>query len=260
MLNIDAQKVSTGIADFIRSSVGSANALGVVIGLSGGIDSTVTAYLSVKGLGSDKVLGVMMPESGRTPPEDILDAQEVAERLNIEFRIVEISDMLRSFSIFIPGYDASNRIAAGNLKARVRMCALYYYANAYSRLVVGTGNKTELLLGYFTKYGDGGVDIEPLGCLYKTGVRELARYLDVPKSIIDKVPSAGFWPGQTDEGELGISYDMADRILSKYEAERLDAKSISLSLGIPLDMVASVLGRVETNKHKRAVPPIPQLF
>jgi len=244
--------IKTKLVNFISSKVKEAGAKGAVIGLSGGIDSTLTAYLAVEALGHEKVLGVLMPEKGITSQGDIDDALLVVKLLGIEHRVVEISGVLQSFSSVIPDFDASAQAANGNLKARTRMCILYYHANLMSRMVVGTGNKTELLLGYFTKYGDGGVDMEPIGCLYKTQVRGLARYMGIPARIIDKTPTAGLWQGQTDEGELGVKYDIADMILYKLIDEKQDISEIK-KVFAP-EQVDRLVGLMRANEHKRMPP------
>lgn len=244
--------IKNKIVSFISSKIDEAGAKGAVIGLSGGIDSTLTAYLAVEALGPDKVLGILLPEKGMTSQDDIDDALLVVKLLGIEHRVIEISGVLRSFSSVIPDFDTSARAASGNLKARTRMCILYYHANLMSRMVVGTGNRTELFLGYFTKYGDGGVDIEPIGCLYKTQVRGLARYMGVPASIIDKTPTAGLWPGQTDEGELGVTYNIADMILYKLVDEKQDISDVKKVFSP--EQVDRLVGLMYANEHKR-VPP-----
>jgi NAD+ synthase len=245
------------ITEFIRSKIQEAGAGGAVIGLSGGIDSTLTAYLAVEALGADKVLGVLLPEKGITTKQDIDDALEVARLLHIEHKKIDISNVLSSYSSTIPDFDKTNLLVNGNLKARTRMCILYYHANLMHRMVVGTGNKTELLLGYFTKYGDGGVDIEPIGCLYKTQVRALSQYMGVPACIIDKPPTAGLWHGQTDEGELGISYEVADQILTLLVDEKNDVSQVKKKfLAGEVDRLAALL---ITNKHKSLPPPAPEI-
>ncbi|VVB90798.1 putative NH(3)-dependent NAD(+) synthetase [uncultured archaeon] len=245
------------ITEFIRVKVQEAGASGAVIGLSGGIDSALTAYLSVEALGADKVMGLLLPEKGITSKQDIDDAMEVAKLLGIEHKVIDISKVLSSFSSAIPVYDTTNLLAGGNLKARTRMCILYYHANLMHGMVVGTGNKTELLLGYFTKYGDGGVDMEPIGGLYKTQVRGLARHMGVPGRIIEKTPTAGLWPGQTDEGELGVTYEVADKILAMLEDEKKDIPEVKkiYSAG-QVDRLAAVL---KANKHKSMPPPAPEI-
>lgn len=240
------------IIEFIRSQISDSKASGAVIGLSGGIDSALTAYLTVEALGKDKVLGLMLPEKDISTQIDIDDAVEIAKILGINHDIIEISHVLSSFSSAIPVFDGNSKTANGNLKARIRMCILYYHANLMNRIVVGTGNKTELLLGYFTKYGDGGVDIEPIGDLYKTQVRGLSRYMGIPLRIIEKTPTAGLWPGQTDESELGVSYEMADRILTMLVD---DEKKISeVKSKFPAGIVDKLAARMKASEHKRMMP------
>ncbi len=241
------------IIDFIRETVEKANANGVVIGLSGGIDSSTTAFLCVKALGKDKVLGIIMPERD-TKKEDIEDAIKVAEILGIKYIIADITDVLKAFGAggYVPTKEF-DKIADGNLKARVRMCILYYYANKYNLLVVGTANKSEIYVGYGTKHGDIACDFMPIAHLFKTEVRELAKKLNVPEEIINKKPSAGLWKGQTDEEELGISYDELDKILKLYE-KGMSKEEISKELNIDFDKVNHVFMLIEKNKHKREPP------
>ncbi len=245
------------ITDFIRQKVREAGSDGAVIGLSGGIDSALTAYLAVEALGADKVLGLLLPEKGITPRQDIDDATEVAKILGIEHKIIDISEVLCSFSSSIPDYDMNNLLSNGNLKARTRMCILYYHANLMHRMVVGTGNKTELLLGYFTKYGDGGVDIEPIGGLYKTQVRGLSRLMGVPARIIEKTPTAGLWQGQTDEGELGVTYEVADKILTMLVDEKKDILEVKKKF--PSAQVDRLVVLLKSNKHKSIPPSAPEI-
>ncbi|MFZ3058565.1 MAG: NAD+ synthase [Candidatus Methanoperedens sp.] len=251
-MNQSYPAIKDKIVTFIKSKVRESGAQGAVIGLSGGIDSTLTAYLTVRALGPDNVLGLMLPESGVTSKHDVDDALEVAKLLGIEHKVIEISPVLQAFSSAIPGFDSAENTANGNLKARARMCILYYHANLMNRMVIGTGNKTELLLGYFTKYGDGGVDIEPIGGLYKTQVRGLARHMDIAAKIIDKTPTAGLWPGQTDERELGVSYEMADRILTMLVDENKDASLVKETF--PPEIVDLLAARISSNEHKRMPP------
>lgn len=243
------------ITTFISQKVQESGSSGAVIGLSGGIDSSLTAYLTVEALGADKVLGLLLPEKGISSEQDIDDAMEVVRLLGIEHKTIDISKVLNSFSSTIPDFDMNNLLAGGNLKARIRMCILYYHANLMRRMVVGTGNKTELLLGYFTKYGDGGVDIEPIGGLYKTQVRGLSRHIDVPARIIDKTPTAGLWPGQTDEGELGVTYEVADKILAMLVDEKKETSDVKKIFSA--EQVDRLVVLMNANKHKRQEAPSP---
>jgi NAD+ synthase len=253
MIKTSYLETKNKIVEFIRSRISDSKATGAIIGLSGGIDSALTAYLTVEALGKEKVLGLMLPEKGISTKTDIDDAVEIAQILGIDHNIIEIAPVLASFSSCIPVFDLNAKTANGNLKARTRMCILYYHANLMNRMVVGTGNKTELLLGYFTKYGDGGVDIEPIGDLYKTQVRGLSRHMGVPLGIIEKTPTAGLWPGQTDESELGVSYDMADRILTMLVDEKKTITDVKSKF--PSEIVDKLAARISSSEHKRMMPP-----
>jgi NAD+ synthase len=216
-----------------------------VLGLSGGIDSAVAAALCKQALG-EAVLGVFMP--CHSQPQDRVDARLVAEQLGIEMIEVSLDEAYDSLLRLLP---AGTDLARANLKPRLRMLTLYFLANSRNGLVVGTGNKAELIVGYFTKYGDGGADILPLGDLSKRQVRELATHLGVPGDIVDKPPSAGLWPGQTDEQELGLSYaeiDAATAVLTGTKGVEVDP--------VVLDRVAGLRARSE---HKRTMPPICRL-
>lgn len=255
----DHENVVERITAFIEINVEMARREGAVIGLSGGVDSALTATLAVRALGKERVLGLLLPEKGVTRAEDIQDGVQVVKMLGIKHKTIEISETLDAFASMLPDYDPNARICNGNLKARIRMCTLYYYANLLNLLVIGTGNKTEILLGYTTKYGDAAADILPLGALYKTQVLELAKHLGIPEHIIKKPPSAGLWKGQTDEEELGISYELADSILTKLIDERKTPVDIKKELGISEDVIELIVRRIEENKHKREMVPVPEL-
>jgi len=243
---MDINKAKDIIVEFIRDKTEESGASGAVIGISGGIDSALTAYLSVEALGKENVLGIHMPELNITPAEDVLDATEVAERLGIELKTADVSGPFAAFMESMPVSHDSLYHANGNLKARIRMSMLYYYANMMNRFVMGTGNKTEILLGYFTKYGDGGVDIMPLANLTKGEVYEWAKELNVPKEIIDRQPTAGLWEGQTDENEMGTTYNMIDRYIKGEEIPEEDKKII--------------LEMNKKSQHKRELPSAPPIF
>ena len=256
---MDFEIVQDKIIDFIWNETHKAGVSGAVIGLSGGIDSALTAALAVKALGRDKVLGVHMPESGLTTAVDTEDAIAVADWLGIDLRIIDISGIFSTFMDAVPDSESTELLCRGNLKARIRMSLLYFHANQMNRMVIGTGNKTEIMLGYYTKYGDGGVDLEPIGVLYKTEVWELSRMLGVPEPVIIKKPSAGLWKGQTDEAELGISYVKVDNVLRLLELNEAPETIIS-TLGVSSEQLDSVMKRIERNEHKRKAPPVPNIY
>jgi len=253
---IDYDYAVDRITKFIRSYVGNVGAQGVVLGISGGLDSSVAAALAVKALGPEKVVGLIMPERGVTPPQDVEDAVTLSKMLGIKYIIVEINSVVESFKSFVGLLGGYDRLALGNLKARVRMILLYYYANRNGMLVCGTTDKSELLLGYYTKYGDGGADIEPIADLYKTQVRELARRLGLPQSIVSKPSSPALWHGQLAEEELGLSYDVIDNVLYHYVDLGFDPEDIARRLGLSLETVYRIVKRVHANEHKRAPPPV----
>ncbi len=196
---------------WIKQKVKAAGAKGIVLGLSGGIDSAVVAALAKGAVGKDNLLVLFMPCNSH--PQDLKDAKLVAHKLGLKFKLVDLSKVYDDFLKILPG---AVSIARSNLKPRLRMCTLYYFANKLNYLVCGTGNKSELLVGYFTKYGDGGVDILPIADLFKRQVRQLAKELKIPQGVIVKAPTAGLWHGQTDEGEMGITYDVLDDILDRF--------------------------------------------
>jgi NAD+ synthase len=244
------------IEEFIRTCVEKAGAKGAVLGLSGGIDSAVTAFLAVRALGKDRVLALLLPEKVITPFQDLVDAREVARLLGIRYVETDISPILGRYSEVLPSEKIQEipRLVAGNLKARVRMTFLYWYANLENLLVLGTGNKTEIMLGYSTKHGDAAADILPLGELYKKDVRALAKQLGVPRKIIEKDPTAGLWPGQTDEGEMGITYADADAILEGLEKGQ-GMEELTRAYGS--ENVELVMERIKGSQHKREMPGMP---
>jgi NAD+ synthase len=240
------------IRQFLSAHAGPPAAHGVVVGLSGGIDSALCARLAADALGPELVLGVLLPVEGFPEPLRA-ETEAYADRLGIEHRTVPLDAPLAAFRRTLP--EVSDRITVGNTVARLRMTALYALARERSKLVLGTGNKSELLQGYFTKYGDGGVDLLPIGDLYKTQLRALAAELDLPAAIRERAPSAGFWEGQTDEGELGIAYADLDRVLYGIE-QLLRPEEIEARTGIPRATVEGIEARVLLTRHKRRLPPI----
>jgi len=243
------------IGQFLRAHALGNGADGVVVGLSGGIDSALVARLARDALGADHVLGVLLPDAPFPDPL-LKETEALARELGIESRTIPIEPVEQAYRTLLP--ELVDRVSLGNAKARIRMIVLYAIARERHRLVAGTGNKSELLLGYFTKYGDGGVDLLPLGDLYKTDVRAIAQELGLPAAVRERPPTAGLWEGQTDEGELGISYADADQILYGLEQLRSEEEVAALT-GVPLERVRAVADRVARFRHKRRQPPIPKL-
>lgn len=235
--------VQERIIKWLRQEVKKVKAKGIVLGLSGGIDSSVVAALAKSAVGGQRALGLLMPIHSLA--SDTKDAKLVASRLKIKHKLIDLSNTYDNLLRLLP---KGNKLAKVNLKPRLRMATLYFVANSLNYLVVGTGNKSELMVGYFTKYGDGGVDLLPIGGLFKGEVKSLAKELDIPQSIIDKPPTAGLWPGQTDEGEMGITYDELDDILSRLVSKK---KYVLLS-----DKVIKVKERIKRSEHKRQGPKI----
>ncbi|MBA3045149.1 MAG: NAD+ synthase [Candidatus Thermoplasmatota archaeon] len=251
VLKPDAQAV---ISMFLKHHVSLAQANGVVIGMSGGLDSSVAAKLAADALGPEKVLGVLMPETS-TPDGCMADARAMAEEWGIEVLEINIRDMVNVIS---HGLDCHDKSRLGNIKARCRMTVLYNLASERKLLVLGTGNKSELLTGYFTKWGDGGSDLAVLGDLYKTQVRELAAKIGVPERVIARAPSGDLWTGQTDENELGIDYTTLDRILLGIELGMKDA-GIVKGAKVTQEQTSHVRNLVRKSVHKRRMGLIPKL-
>ncbi len=216
MRKLDYKKIAVDIQNWIKNYVMSANAEGVVVGLSGGIDSAVTAALCSNALGKEKIIGLGLPCESAS--QDLEDAKLIAKVLSINFKIIDLTSVYNKFLEVMEPIVKTNKMASANLKSRLRMTTLYFHGQSRGNyLIAGTGNRAELAIGYFTKYGDGGVDFEPLGMLYKKEVREIARILKIPEKIILKPPSPGLWVGQTDEGEIGLLYDTIDEILYRFD-------------------------------------------
>ena len=243
----DTQKI---IEQFIRTRVNDAGAKGVVLGLSGGIDSAATLALSVSALGPDNVVGLIMPF---TQSESIALASNHAKSLGVKTVEYNISDVVSSFKEVSVHY--SSKAAEGNLHSRVRMSFLYGEAFSSNCLVIGTSNKSELLVGYYTKWGDGASDFLPIGDLYKTQVYAISKDLGVPLEIIDRPPTAELWEGQTDESELGIDYGTLDQILLGLERQ-IPKKDLSLKSSIGIDLIIKIENLIKLSIHKRVFPPV----
>ena len=223
--------------------------------MSGGIDSTLIAYLACEAVGNDNVFGIVMP-SATTPPEDKVHGIEIAQNLGIDYKEVAIDSILDEY-LSLTQLEKDN-LAIGNLKARIRMSIIYYYANAKNYLVSGTGNRSEILIGYFTKHGDGACDMEPIGDLYKSEVYRLSEYLNIQKEIIKKPPRAGLWENQSDEEEIGMGYDLLDQILYLFSEKDMENTRIAERLDISVDDVNMIINKIIRSEHKSKVPEIPK--
>lgn len=243
------------IKDFICQQVSDTKAEGVVVGLSGGIDSAVTSKLCADAIGPDRVLNIHLPY-GNSPSEDEKLCADFSHRFGMEFKVVDISDAVDSMSGMLPSF--TRKDLKGNVMVRCRMIVLFHHAKLMNRLVMGTGNKSELLIGYFTKFGDGAADFDPIGDLYKTEVRQLARQIDLPEEFIDKTCTAGLWEGQTDEGEIGVCYEDLDRILYGLELGLSDEEIVERT-GLPSDDVEMIRRKHVSTTHKRKMPLIPKI-
>jgi len=256
MRNIDLKKEKQKIIHFIKTYFKDAGFSKGIIGLSGGVDSSLVAFLAVEALGQENVVGVLMPY--KTSSKDSFDdGKLIAETLGIKYFVCEITPMIDAY---FDNYDPNaDRLRKGNMKARTRMCTLYDLAAKEHALVLGTSNKTELYLGYITQFGDGACALEPLGCLYKTEILKLAEIMGVPEIIINKTPTADLWEGQTDEGELGLSYPDADEILYALYEEMASIKEL-LSQGFKQEQVQHIISIVNRNRFKQSIPPNPETY
>ncbi len=250
-LDIDAELTTHILTGFIRDQIAKAGLKKALLGLSGGIDSAVSAYLSARALGAENVLVVRMPY--KTSSEaSLTDAQAIIDDLGLPTKTVEITDMVDPLIGRFP--DMSN-VRKGNIMARMRMIVLYDQSVDWGGLVMGTSNKTEFLLGYSTIYGDSGVAMQPIADLYKYQIRQIARHLGVPDAVVNKPPSADLWEGQTDEDELGFTYDDADQVLYLLVDERYTVEEV-VDEGFPLAFVEKIWRRVKSNHYKRTMPNI----
>ncbi|MDL2261016.1 NAD+ synthase [Methanimicrococcus sp. OttesenSCG-928-J09] len=273
------------IIDFIQKTVKESGSTGVVLGLSGGIDSALVAALSVKALGVENVHPVFFYtdnlNADEFDSEDLQDAVLLCSNLGLTLQKINMFSLFsaaqssfdtnsngsnESVSVSFSDMKPDDLISFGNLKSRLRMSLLYYYANRNHLLVIGTKNKTERLTGYYTKYGDGGVDLDPIADLYKTEVRLLSKYMELPESILKKVPSAGFWSGQSDEDDLGISYEQLDVLLYELNTyqnnfsflESTNLEVILKKTGLTKNEYESILSRIRGAEHKQRLPDFPK--
>jgi NAD+ synthase len=254
-LTLDLKETLTVIKDFIKTYVENSNSKGVVLGLSGGVDSAVVAVLCKNAIGLKKVKCLFLPDES-TPALDCNHYKLIAKKYKLSCKEQDISKMVQNISsncVIKP-----NKYALANIKARARMILLFEYANMTNNLVCGTSNKSEILVGYFTKYGDGGVDIMPIGDLYKTQVWELASFLKIPKEIISKPPTAGLWKGQFDEQELKLSYQKLDILLAGLE-RKVEIIDIAKIACVKESEVIRIKNMRIKNQHKCRTPLIPKI-
>lgn len=253
-LNINTELARGILTGFIRSELNRVGYSKAVINLSGGLDSALSCFLAAEALGPQNVLAIRLPY--RSSAQDSLDdAQKVIDATGVQAMTFEITGMVDPL---IGAFPEMSNTRKGNIMARARMIVLYDQSEAFHGLAVGTGNKTEILLGYTTLYGDSACAINPIGDLYKTQVRQLSRALGVPASILDKAPSADLWSGQTDEGELGFTYADVDRLLYLLVDQRYSPQE-AVETGFAEPFVTAVVKRIRRNHFKRVLPPIAKL-
>lgn len=242
----------TCIINSIRNTVDNIKCKGVVIGISGGVDSAVVTKLCAEAVGHKNVLDIFMPSNISTDM-DYKTTVDLCEQYGTEYKVINIKPAVDTFVSDIL-HDRNTPLEYGNISARCRMIVLYNIARKLNYIVMGTSNKSELMMGYFTKFGDGACDIAPLANLYKSEVIQIARFIGIPKQIISKPPSAGLWDGQTDESDMGIAYSDLDIVLYELEHNK-SSHQIAIDTGISIDKVMSVYNRVNLMSHKR-FPPI----
>jgi NAD+ synthase len=237
------EQLANKLTDWIKEKVLEAKKTGTVVGLSGGIDSAVVAVLCKRAFPDTTLTAILSCHSNKI---DVIHAYKVAQKFDIRTELIHLETVYDSLIKILPQeelYHSNDKLAQANIKPRLRMITLYYLATQLNYIVVGTGNRSEISIGYYTKYGDGGVDILPIGNLVKRQVKELAEYLEIPKEIINKPPSAGLWEGQTDEGEMGLKYEELDHYLSAGEASDTVKRKVESMIAV--------------SGHKRAMPQLP---
>ncbi len=242
----DYPQISKDLECFIKNQVTVTNRQGVILGLSGGIDSAVLAVLA-KNAFPKNTLVLIMPDGKISPKQETEDALELINKLGLDYKLLDINLLVNEFTKILE----PDQKSAGNLRARIRSNILYYYANLKNYLVLGSSDKSEYLIGYFTKYGDGAADTLPLVSLYKTQIRKLAQYLEIPQSIIEKKSSPNLWPGHDAEGEIGATYQEIDSILYCMTHHKQSIKDAQKTLNIPTEKIKKIYQMHQNSKHKR---------
>ena len=257
-LDLNLTDIEKRIMNFIRECVEKAGADGIVLGLSGGVDSSTIAALSSLAIGGDRVLGLLLPERETFSRKDVSDALSVAEKFKMKTQTCDITPALEGFYVTIPIFDQADKLCKGNIKARTRMIFLYYYANKLNRIVCGSSDKSETMMGYFTKWGDVAADISPIMDLYKTQVRRLAEHVGIPAELAMKPATPALWPDQFAETELGMNYDTLDLIL--FGLERfMGTEEIAEQLKLDNAFVEKIKKKWLSAEHKRRVLLAPKL-
>jgi NAD+ synthase len=252
-MKIDAEQTVTRIKRFIKDYVEKTKTKGICVAVSGGIDSCTTAALSALAIGGKRVTALYMPEEETYSPIEAKHAKQVADKFKFKLETIDITPIFQAFCKVLPIYDEHDKLSRGNLKARTRMICLYYYANRLGKIVCGSSDKSETMMGYFTKWGDVSADISPLMDLYKTQVRLVAAHIGIPKEIISKPSTPQLWPGQLAEQELGIKYETLDLILLGLE-NFMSVEEIAEQLQLETEFVKRIKNKWLASEHKRRPP------
>ena len=253
-LDLNLKEVHSELVEFLRESFKKAGFSKAVLGLSGGIDSALVAYLLRDALGKENVLAIMMPYKSSNP-DSLNHAKLVIEDLGINSKTIEITDMIDAY---FKNEEEATSLRMGNKMARERMSILFDYSSKENALVVGTSNKTEIYLGYSTQFGDAACALNPVGDLYKTNIWDLSRYLKIPNELIEKKPSADLWEGQTDEQEMGLTYKEADQVMYRLLEENKTVEEV-LAEGFNKDLVDNIVRRMNRSEYKRRMPLIAKI-
>ena len=253
-LDLNLKEVHSELVEFLRESFKKVGFSKAVLGLSGGIDSALVAYLLRDALGKENVLAIMMPYKSSNP-DSLNHAKLVVEDLGINSKTIEITDMIDAY---FKNEEEATSLRMGNKMARERMSILFDYSSKENALVVGTSNKTEIYLGYSTQFGDSACALNPIGDLYKTNIWDLSRYLKIPNELIEKKPSADLWEGQTDEQEMGLTYKEADQVLYRMLEENKKVEEV-LAEGFNKDLVDNIVRRINRSEYKRRMPLIAKI-